>query len=415
MTEKKYYPWLLVLVYSMLGIFCPAAVTQFSMVVDDLAKALQVDQQIVLQADTCRAVCLVIAMFLSSYIYRRLGLRKTIALGLAFQALPQFIIPFAVSINSIPLFFIAKASQGLNAIAFPLYISAITMWIDKRYYALSTAIFNGSFTAGAGVGAWISGRIVPAMGWRSSFYIIGIMVVICSVPVLLLTRDRTVQNPAEPEIKHRGVYTNIVRNPVTWMCVFALLANTWVTQAVTVDMSVYSKSLNYSYSSIGNMMLIISAVTVISSIIAGAVSDAAAARSKNKIRARSIVMGAGYALSAAAAALIAPMAGVSFMALEITACMMMFGASWAIGVFWALPSEIYDPSDSVAGVAFCSGASNIPNPIASAVVGVVLGTRGYWGAAWMTCAATSVISLIASIMLSKQKAVSLSADSEGNR
>ena len=73
LTQQKFYPWLLVVCYSLLGIFCPAAVTQFSMVVGELAEALGVETQTVLLADTCRAVCLVIAMFLSSWACLRLG------------------------------------------------------------------------------------------------------------------------------------------------------------------------------------------------------------------------------------------------------------------------------------------------------------------------------------------------------
>lgn len=48
LTQQKFYPWLLVVCYSLLGIFCPAAVTQFSMVVGELAEALAVFQNIAL-------------------------------------------------------------------------------------------------------------------------------------------------------------------------------------------------------------------------------------------------------------------------------------------------------------------------------------------------------------------------------
>lgn len=402
LTQQKFYPWLLVVCYSLLGIFCPAAVTQFSMVVGELAEALGVETQTVLLADTCRAVCLVIAMFLSSWAYLRLGLRGTIGLGLLFQALPQFLIPLAVDLESLPVFFACKAAQGLNAMAFPLYISTITMWIDRRYAALSTAIFNGSFAAGSGVGAWVAGLLVPALGWRASFYAIGVMVAVLAVPVLLFTRDKPpapAQETTTP-VRQSGGYGSILRQPVTWLLVLALLANTWVTQAITVDMSVYASSIGYSYGETGSLMLVISVITVVSSILAGGVSDFLADRTVRKVRSRSLVMGAGYVLSAVGAALLPFAAPAGYLPLLLSSCAMMFGASWAAGVFWALPSQLYRPEDNVAGTAFCSGASNIPNPIAPMVVGVMLGTQGYWTAAWMTCAAASAISLLASILLS---------------
>lgn len=403
LTDRKSYPWLLVVCYSLLGIFCPAAVTQFSMVVGDLAQALAVDAQTVLLADTCRAICLVTAMFLTNFAYRKLGLRGTIALGLAFQALPQFLIPFAVSIRSLPLFFVTKAAQGLNAMAFPLYISTITMWIDPRYTALATAIFNGSFAAGSGVGAWISGKLVPALGWRASFYVIGVMVAVLAVPVLLFTRDRP-RPEAEALSRHSsGGYLSIIRQPVTWLLILALLANTWVTQAITVDMSVYTSGIGYTQGETGDLMLMISVVTVVSSILAGGVSDFFAVRTARQVRSRSLVMAAGYVLSAAAAVVLPAAGAAGYLPLAAASCAMMFGVSWAAGVFWALPSQVYSSEEQVAGTAFCSGATNVPNPIAPMVVGVMLGTHGHWTAAWMTCAAVSAVSLLASLLLSRRK------------
>ncbi|MBS5063419.1 MAG: MFS transporter [Hungatella hathewayi] len=406
-TKYKYYPWLLVICYSLLGIFFPAAVTQFSMVVNDLAAALKVDSQVVLLADTTRAVCLVGAMFLSSYVYQHLGLRKTMALGLMFQILPQFLIPLTVRFQCVPLLFLFKGMQGLNSMAFPLYISTITLWMDKRYTALATAVFNGSFVAGSGVGAWIAGKIVPALGWEAAFWAVGGICLFFAIPVLVITRDKKTEDGREQAKGKRSqkgnVYGSIIRQPVTWLLVLALIANTWVGQAVTVDMSVYANGIGYNYGQTGNLMLAVSFVTVVSSILAGGVSDWFAMRTKNKVRCRSLIMGAGYALSMAAAAALPRAAVMGFLPMAAAACSMMFGVSWAAGVFWALPVAIYSRKDHVAGTAFCSGASNIPNPVAPMVVGVLLGSYGHWTAGWMTCAIVSVISLVSSVMLAGYK------------
>ena len=404
-TKYKSYPWLLVACYSLLGIFFPAAVTQFSMVVNNLSEALAVDHQVILLADTTRAVCLVTAMFLSSYVYKRFGLKKTMALGLMFQILPQFLIPMAVNGKYIPLLFLFKGMQGLNAMAFPLYISTITLWMDKRYTALATALFNGSFVAGSGVGAWISGRIVPVLGWEASFYAVGGICLFFAIPAWLLTKDKITADPQERELKaaSKNVYGNVIRQPVTWLLILALIANTWVCQSVAVDMSVYANIIGYSYGQTGNLMLAVSFVTVISSIMAGGVSDWFAMKAKNKVKSRSVVMAAGYALSAVAAVLLPNASVLGFLPLALTSCAMMFGVSWAAGVFWALPIEVYTESDNIPGTAFCSGAANVPNPIAPMVVGVLLGSNGYWAAGWLTCALVSVLSLFASLILVKHK------------
>ena len=404
-TKYKSYPWLLVACYSLLGIFFPAAVTQFSMVVNSLSEALAVDRQVILLADTTRAVCLVTAMFLSSYIYKRFGLKKTMALGLMFQILPQFLIPMAVNGRHIPLLFLFKGMQGFNAMAFPLYISTITLWMDKRYTALATALFNGSFVAGSGVGAWISGKIVPVLGWEASFYAVGGICLLFAIPAWMLTKDKIKAAPPEREGKavSKNVYGNVIRQPVTWLLILALIANTRVCQSVAVDMSVYANITGYSYGQTGNLMLAISFVTVISSIMAGGVSDWFAMRAKNKVKSRSMIMAAGYAFSAVAAVLLPNASAMGFLPLVLTSCTMMFGVSWAAGVFWALPIEVYTENDNIPGTAFCSGAANIPNPIAPMVVGVLLGSNGHWAAGWLTCALVSALSLLASLVLARYK------------
>ena len=232
---------MIVVIYSCLGLTMPAAVTQYSMVVGDVARALDMPQRVVLLSDTVRAVCLVCSMFFSSWFYRRIGLRRTIALGLVCQILPQFLAPTAVKIHSLPLLFLLKGMQGCNAIAFPLYISTIVMWVGDRYKGAATAVFNGSFVAGAGVGSWLSGLIVPAFGWQYSFYMVGGLCLLFALPVVFITRDK--DKPERTEAEKKRTNWRIVQSPVTWLLIFSLVANTWVVQAVTVDLSVYASWL----------------------------------------------------------------------------------------------------------------------------------------------------------------------------
>lgn len=401
LTTKKYYPWLLVVCYSLLGFTFPAAVTQFSMVVSDLADAMELPEQTVLLADSFRAVCLVAAMFLSGFIYKKLGLKKTMGLGILFQISSQFFIPIAVLNKNLPLFFLFKGMQGLNAMAFPLYISSITTWCDARYKGLATAVFNGSFIAGGGIGAWIAGKIVPVLGWQYSFYFIGALCLLFAVPSLCITRDK--QTPQAHEAGNKRclcqVYKPIITNPLTWLLIVSLLANTWVSQAINVDMSVYALASGFSYESTGLLMLVLSVVTIVSSVLAGGISDWFAGRSRTPVHCRGRIMALGYLLAMFCSALLPLAAGNGFAAAVLAASGMAFGVSWSAGVFWAIPSEIYSIDDMVAGTAFCSGASNVPNPIAPMVVGVLLGSHGMWAMGWMTCALTCLISLAASLLI----------------
>lgn len=403
LTTKKYYPWLLVGIYSLLGFCLPSTVTQFTMLIGTIAKKMEITEQTVLLADTFRAICLVSSLFASSFIYRKLGLRRTIFLGLFFQILPQFILPLGIENKNIIILYIFKGMQGMNALAFPLYISTITAWIDERSRGLATSVFNGGFTAGAGLGAWVSGKVIPLLGWKMSFYTLGIICILFAIPVLLITRDKVSEVKTARKIKDNNRYSYIFKQKITWMLVFSLLANTWIAQAVTVDMSIYSNFLGYTYEQIGLLMLIISIVTVISSILGGGISDYFAKKSSNKVNSRVNVLIFGYIIAAISAFLLPILGQESFILTVIIAGLMMFGTSWAQGVYWAIPSEIYDEKDNVIVTSICSGASNLVNPIAPMVVGVLLGTRGFWTVGWFTCGIMAIFSLVSAFIIPKIK------------
>ncbi len=111
-----------------------------------------------------------------------------------------------------------------------------------------------------------------------------------------------------------------------------MVANTWVSQAVTVDMSVYTGNMGFSYEETGTLMLLISFVTVISSIAAGYVSDYFAFKSRNSIRVRSVIMALGYVLSAVTALTLPFAAEAGFLPLCVMAAAMMVGAKFAVVV-----------------------------------------------------------------------------------
>lgn len=403
LTKKSSYPWILVAVYSLLGFCLPSTVTQFAMLIGTIAEEMQVSEQTVLLADTFRAVCLVTALFASSLLYKKFGLRKTIFIGLCCQIIPQFVLPLGIEHKNLFILYMFKGMQGMNALAFPLYISTITSWVNDNSKGLATSVFNGGFTAGAGLGAWVSGKTIPLLGWKMSFYALGVMCIFFAIPVLLITREKEAGSSLKKQNKDSNRYNIIFKQKITWALVFALLANTWIAQAVTVDMSIYSSHLGYSYSQTGTLMLIISIVTVIASITGGAVSDFFAARTENKVASRVNVLSYGYTVGGIACIMLPLIANKGFFFTVVAASLMMLGTSWAQGVYWAIPSEIYEAGDNVIVTSICSGASNLVNPVAPMIVGVILGTKGLWQIGWITCAIMAAFSMISALIIPKIK------------
>lgn len=381
----------------------PATVSQFSMSVKEIAAVMGISEQTALFSDTVRATCLVTAMFLSNFAYKKLGLKKTIALGLFLQIVAQLVLPVAITMKSVPLLFFLKGMQGCNAVAFPLYISAILMWVDDSKAGISTAIFNGSFIAGSGIGAWLASKVIPEFGWKPSFYIIGGACLLLAVPVVLVTCEKKSESKisltAPPQKKTS--YKEIMMMPLTWILVLASLAGSWVSQSIIVDLPVYSSYLEYGYAQSGRLMFAISVVTVLASLLAGIVSDFASTRSSNKLRARCIVMAAGYVISSCLAFLLPLAPSIGYPVYSAVSLVLMFGVSWSCGSLWPLMNLVYSKENAVAGTSFCSSASTICNPIAPLVTGVLLGSQGHWFGAWLVASIISLMSFIACILLYK--------------
>ena len=231
---------------------------------------------------------------------------------------------------------------------------------------------------------------------------VGILTVIFAIPAVIFTRENTNSTGNRNEgATNKLPDESITKYPALWVLIISLVAYTWVTQSVTVDMSIYSNYLNYSYSQTGTMMLLISVVTVISAISGGFVSDRFAEKAKNRVKARSNVLVIGYGITIIASFLLPLVASRNYVSFVICAVLMMFGVAWAQGVFWSIPPEMFSGKNLVKATSLCSGTSNIVNPIAPMVVGVLLGANGLWHLSWISCGVVCLISLLAAVSLAR--------------
>jgi len=93
--------------------------------------------------------------------------------------------------------------------------------------------------------------------------------------------------------------------------------------------------------------------------------------------------------------------------------LMMFGAAWVAGGFWALLPRYYHQNEAASGVSICTGLSNIANPLAPLIVGVLLGSSGYWIAGWLTCGGLAVLSIFSMAVLYRRENHSVHTEEEG--
>jgi len=393
-TEKRYYHWMLAAVFALFVFTFSASATQASLTAGYMAEKLGVNQSTVLAADSLRLCATAGALFLANPLYERWGLRPVLMLSCALWTIPNFLFPFLPSAGWLYVF---KFIQGLNSFSFPLFLATILKWAPSCEHGAASALFNGFYISGACLGSaavMLSERIGA---WHMSSVLIGLVALTGWMGIAYIAVDR--EAPSGKDKRGRSLEKGIIyRMPGTWLMIAAFLACNWVDMAVNTDMPVYAQDLGFSVASSSSMMLMISISTLISSLAAGKISDELAARSKGgTLRMRVLVFAAGFVLCIAA--LIAVSFVKSYRMLAACSIVIMIGASWASGTFWAIPPLLYNDEQLNSGTGVCTAFSNLVCPVSTFVVGVLCGGNGAWPAGWLISSAVCLFSMSCSFLL----------------
>ena len=63
--------------------------------------------------------------------------------------------------------------------------------ISERQAGLATAVFNGIFYSGGGIGGTLAGFFIAKSGWLSSYFALGIIELVIGVIWLFTVKDTT--------------------------------------------------------------------------------------------------------------------------------------------------------------------------------------------------------------------------------
>ena len=182
------YAWYITLISALMGCSISASFPQFSMTVSRVATQTGLSESFLLTTDTIKSATIVVAMLCSGYLYKRFGVKITFIISLVCTVLPQFVIPYTTS----PILFVLwKAIQGFSSVIFPVFLLLIMDVINERKAGLATAIFNGIFYSGGGIGGTLAGIFIAKTGWLSSYYAIGIIELVIGILWLFTIKSPT--------------------------------------------------------------------------------------------------------------------------------------------------------------------------------------------------------------------------------
>lgn len=408
------YAWYITLISALMGCSISASFPQFSMTVSRVATQTGLSESFLLTTDTIKSATIVVAMLCSGHLYKRFGVKITFIISLVCTVLPQFVIPYTTS----PILFVLwKAIQGFSSVIFPVFLLLIMDVINERKAGLATAIFNGIFYSGGGIGGTLAGIFIAKTGWLSSYYAIGIIELVIGILWLFTIKSPTSSksnnleddNSAnlEPDTlsanPERFAALTLLRMPIVWLLIVAFISTTFVIQAITVDLPLFSEWLGYDDLSSGKINTAVTIGLLASCVVSGQISDMVTNRMTNKGRARILVMAIGPILIIIASLMLIILDLTNFSLFYFVAFLFSFGGSWGLGTFYSVLPEIFDENKLPIITGLAGGAGDMGMPLAPLFVGVVFGANGMWKCGWAVCIVIATLSMISCIILLMSK------------
>lgn len=395
--------WYVVFISAFMGCTISAAFPQFSMTISNLATEMNVSEQILLASDTIKSGAIVVAMLISGFAYKKFGARITFLFALLATVIPQFIFPFT---SSVTMLMLLKILQGLSSIIFPVFLLIIMDSIKKSQTGLATAIFNGIFYGGGGIGGTYAGFFIAKQGWASSFFAVGILEFIVGLIWLFTVTDpsakATTQDQQLKKKKTEGISTKkLIAMPKVWLLIGGFFSTTFVLQGITVDMPIFSSSLGYNELETGSIMTAVTIGMIVSCLVSGKFSDMLALRMQNKAKARIYILMIGPSIIILSSLLLIIADLRTFSLFYFAVLFVSFGAAWGLGTFYSILPEMFDEETLPIITGFSGGIGDLGMPLAPMVVGVAFGFNGFWDLGWLSCAVLAVISILCCILLIK--------------
>lgn len=408
--QQNWYGWYVVFISAMIGVSMTASFPQFTMIVGEYAEQLHSSKEFLLFTDTVRSISIMVAMLISGPVYQRMGLKKTFVAAIASMLLPQIFMPY---ITSAAVVLLLKIVQGFCAVIFPIFLITIMSWMDKSNSGTATAVFNGIFYGGSGIGAAVAGFTISALGWKPSFYVIALMTLIPSVLWFFTVKEKRTVLPGDPsegnvpaETSSSGkvssdgkdrTFQELVRSPGIWALIVCLFSTIWMVQVLSVDLPLYGSALQYDAEAVGLFMSSLAVGIFLACVISGRISDYFSQKSKDPATARLIVFSIGPVLSILSILLLLVIDKSSFPLFYSAILLLSFSSAWGLGAFYCILPEIMEPRKVEYATGLIGGIADIGMPVGPLLFGVVFGVKGLWTGAWISCIAVCLISAFASI------------------
>ena len=318
---------------------------------------------------------LVVSLWWGGKVFDRYGMKKTMLLAALLFLIPQFLIPYVFSWNTILLL---RFIQGNVTAMFPGLVCLNGLWFPKKEHGLASGIYMGGLCLGTAVGNILCSTLLPIVGWRKTFIVLGLMAIIIFVGWFLIASKSPpkMDQVTKVDVSKKSIKEekSIYRMPITWLLAIIMLGNCWQIYAMYGVTQGMLFNYGYSLGEVGILGLTLGLIGVLSTLLGGIVSDRLSKRMATT-KARVFTMFIGFVIAFIGTLVVPFLSTMGFVVALFAMLWMGFGVPWTNGPYWALPVEIFPKGRAGEGAGFAGFVGNTADvfaPLIATFIGVTI-------------------------------------------
>ncbi len=349
-----------------------SALTLFSTLSNYFRTSLSMTSNELLWAAAVYSVGIFAAFFIGHSEFFESHPRTTVLLAAVLAAIPQFLIPVVRSPYAVVGL---RFLQGLVMMAVPIFSAQVgKLYAHARPLALGI-ILSGIFIGGF-IGANLGGSLAVAYGWRATYVIFGISMIVAALIWIGLTPGATL--PSSGGTKHAVVKTEskargVWRRKFTIVWGFTLFPSIWIIFTLAPLISFIVRPFGRSVATLSSEVL--EASYVLWSIVIGAIAYAVSRRGGSNPR----QLFRAFALVQVACFIVTLIGALSeYVATVFSNAWLILSSLFIIAViqgtgptFWSIPSTAYPREEATrAGYALglISNSAAMIGPLTSLMI-----------------------------------------------
>ena len=333
--------------------------------------------------------------FLSGPLVDRFGPRRVLLSAIVVFSVATALTPLAGGFTGLLLIRIILGAG--ESPAFPAATRVVSRWLPPVERGFALALIGGVAVSGS---LLIAGplltQLIGAAGWRSAFWMMGVLGVLWAAAALALLRNTPQESPRTGEAEREHIAAGQVpgeataRNPVDWRRLLTN-RNLWIVAAGYFSwgfmfwgfmywLPQYLATYGLSLTAVGAFSVAPWAAGVVGALIGGLVVDRVYSRT-HSIRSRFTIMGVALLLSACS---LIPVALEPSLTVALISISLGVGFGFVTGGIWWVASIDAEPTQPASAAGFADAAFALSGIVAPSVMGLIVSGTGTYTSGFIT-------------------------------